>query len=954
MGLQFIKVVAAFVMTIGLSLAVAVAQEPAADATAAAEGPAELLKRGVAAFQANDFATAEAALSQFFADYGENPEAAEAVRVHRPVLAIAKVGMKKFGEALPLIDESLQDPELKPELEDELSFWKGICLTQQGELVAAQEAFGEYFIDPKHSPAKRQEALLMFASLYVQQGFHDVAADLLKEQGPQVLRSNPEAASRAAVLQLYSRIESGDLDGALALVRDEYPRLDEMTQVVSFQMLALKLGSGFLEAEDYHKAIACLQRIWPAQRLMEFQKQRLEEMRQRMEVLKARKVAQATIFQLDGIIRRVEREVENFAKVENFDSALRLRLATAFQGLERYREAALVMEGMLKTLPADPVVDSATLSLMQCWMAIDRWPKAVEAAELYMDKFGDDGENLSLVMFLRAEALREDQHAAEAQLAYGEVWEKFPDSDLAPKSLFMQGFMYLSQDDNEGALYHFDQLRKKYPDSGMIEDADYWSGMAMAFSKDYEDSREAMQAYLEKYGAGGNTPAYKTEALFRIAVCAFSLAEYPHAIALFKSFIAAHGDSVEADEARLLLGDGYLGEGEIDAGIAAYQSIRASSTRFFEDGWFKIGKALRMTERIDEMREHFVAFVENYPGSGRMPEAVYWIGWTHTQNGEPEKARDIYWQTIEEHGNNPDMFTMEDLFMALPKTYAELGKKGRDELLSRLERMMTGASLVEGGERNTIALRLAWLRAHLLIERSEEVGETALMVATPLVDPKVHNPWISVDIADAQLKANNLLVAKDLYVETRKWHPRALQKDRIFAGLGRIAIKQGEPEEAITYFERFEKETAQSVRLGEVLLDKAQLLADTQQIPAALTTLEGILEQPIMSSETKAKTLLAIGDLMMEDKEPLKAAAYYERIYAMYGKYAPLVASAYWRRAEALSELGEGGKAAEVLRELVAREDLRKYEEWRLARDKVESLPPPAVDDESPDAGGEV
>lgn len=953
MGLQDNKSVAAVVLVIGLLVSTVAGQDPAAD-PAVAEGPAELLKRGVAAFQENDFAAAEAALAQFFADYGENPEAAEAVRVHRPVLAIAKVGMKKFGEALPLIDESLMDPELKPGLEDELSFWKGICLTQQGELVAAQEAFGEYFIDAKHSPAKRQEALLMFASLYVQQGFHDVAADLLKEQGPQVLKSNPEAASRAAVLQLYSRIEAGDLDAALALVREQYPKLDEMTQLVSFQMLALKLGSGFLEAGDYHKAIACLQRIWPADRLMDFQVERLEEMRKRMDVLKARRVAQATIFQLDGIIRRVEREVENFAKVENFDSALRLRLATAFQGLERYREAALVMEGMLKTLPADPVVDSATLSLMQCWMAVDRWPKAVEAADLYRERFADEGRNLPLVMFLRAEALREDQHPAEAQLAYGEVWEKFPDSDLAPKSLFMQGFMYLSQDDNEGALYHFDQLRKKYPDSGMIEGADYWSGMAMAFSKDYQDARQAMHDYLEKYAAGGRTPSYKVEALFRIAVCAFSLAEYPHAIELLETFIAEHGDAAEADEARLLLGDGYLGEGEIDAGIAAYQSIRTSSTRFFEDGWFKIGKALRMTDRIDEMREHFVAFVDKYPESGRMPEAVYWIGWTHTTNGEPQKARDIYWQTIEQHGNNPDMFTMEDLFMALPKTYAELGKEGREELLSRLERMMTQASLAADGERNTMALRVAWLRAHLLIERSVEVGETALMVATPLVDPKVHNPWISVDIADAQLKAEHLLVAKELYTETRKWHPRALQKDRIFAGLGRIAVAQGDPKQAITYFERFEKETAQSMRLGEVLLDKAQLLVDTGRSDAALETLEGILERPTMSSETKAQTLLAIGDLMMSNKQPLKAAAYYERIYAMYGKYAPLVAAAYWRRAQALSDLGEGGKAAEVLRELVARKDLRNYEEWRLARDKVETLPPPVPDDGSGDAGGEA
>jgi TolA-binding protein len=351
-----------------------------------------------------------------------------------------------------------------------------------------------------------------------------------------------------------------------------------------------------------------------------------------------------------------------------------------------------------------------------------------------------------------------------------------------------------------------------------------------------------------------------------------------------------------------------------------------------------------MTDRVGEMRAHYEKFLTDYPASGRLPEAVYWIGWTHTQNGEPEKAREIYWKTIKQHGNDPDMFTMEDLFMALPKTYAELGDKGREQLLTRLETMRREASTVEDGARNTIALRASWLRAHLMEQRSRAIGQTQLMVATPLVDPKVHNPWISVDIADAQREAENLLVAKKLYTETRKWHPRAIQKDRIYAGLGRIAAAEGEVKEAITYFERFEKETAQSARLGEVLLDKAQLLYDGESSDAALATLEGILEKPLMSSEVKARALLAIGDLQADQGEHLIASAYYERIYAMYGKYASLVASAYWRRAEALSEIGENAKATEVLRELVKREDLRALPEWRQARDRIGELPEPAID----------
>ena len=69
-----------------------------------AEGPAQLLERGRAAFAVNDFSEAEGALEKFILDYGAADEAKEAVRLHRPLVAISKVGLNKFDEALKWID----------------------------------------------------------------------------------------------------------------------------------------------------------------------------------------------------------------------------------------------------------------------------------------------------------------------------------------------------------------------------------------------------------------------------------------------------------------------------------------------------------------------------------------------------------------------------------------------------------------------------------------------------------------------------------------------------------------------------------------------------------------------------------------------------------------------------------------------------------------------------------
>ncbi len=928
------------------------AADPANPVVAGAEneGPVELLKRGREAFAANNFAEAEQALEKFITDYGADEQAKEAARIHTPLVAISKVGLKKFDDALVWIEKSFQDPKLDPKLADELSFWKGICLMTQQQLVEAQKAFGEYWANENHQPFKRYEALLLFATLYLQQDFPDYAADFLEGELPKFRDKAPEAASRAVVLQLYSRIAAEQNEKALALLKAEYPRMDEMTQVISFQTLAMQLGAKFLEAKDWHNAIACLQRIWPRDRLLEYQNAKITEIEERITMLKSRPNTQSIIFQLEGILKRVRRELENFEKMENFDSALRLRLAMAFQGMGRYREAALVMEEMLTSMPADPVVESASLALLQCWMEIERWPKAVEAADLYVKKFGDTGKSLPTVLYLKAEALKESNQFGPAQLAYGDLVERFPEDDIAPKALFMQGFLYLQQDDNDGAIYQFDQVKRQFPKSNMVEAADYWTGMALSFTKDYVAAREHMEAYLAKY----DEPRYKKEAIFRIAVCTFSNGEYTGSIQLFEDFLTQYEGDPLADEANLLLGDAYLGEGDIEKGFAAYEAVRPQSTRFFEDAWFKKGKAMKLLEEFDRMREHYETFVAEYPTSNRMPEAVYWIGWVYSSQEQPDKAQEIYWKTIDEHGNDPDMFTMADLFSALPKVYKNDGEEGRQELLTRLEKTK---SLAETRDQDTLALRATWARANLIAKNSAEMGQTGLLAAGKFADPKVHNPLITVAIADAQREAGNILVAKEMYKEIRKWHPRAIQKDRIYAGLGAIAEVEKDYSQAIEYYQKFEIETAASTGLGEIQLAKARVYQAQGQKSKAQETLEAVLETGNIPAATKAKALFDIGELLVAQDEKKKATAYFERVYVAYGKFGELNAKAYWARGEILEDLDMNREALEVYRELAGREDLSRYDEFKNAGDKISRLEPLVPDEPTPapeETSGEV
>ena len=894
-----------------------------------AEGPAQLLERGRAALAANDFAAAEEALKKFIADYGEAEEAKEAARLHRPLVAICLVGQQKFAEAVPWIDDSLADPKIEFAISDELRFWRGICLMTGGDLVAAQRAFGEYWTNENHQPFKRYEALLLFATLYLQQGFPAEAADFLADQLPKFRDLAPEAASRAVVLQLYARLEADQPTEALALIEAEFPRMAEMTQVISFQSLALQLGSRFLEEEKWYEAISCLQRIWPAARLLEYQANKVTEIEQRIAVLEARPNSQSTVFQLKSILKRVAREVEGFREFKSFDAALRLRLATAFQGLERYRESALILEDMLATMDPEPLVATATLAQLQCWMEIRRWPKAIEAAERYEEVFGKSGADLATVLLLKAEALRESNDHGAAQLAYGELVKQFPESPLAPKAQFMQGFLYLQQDDTDGALFQFEQVRKKYPKSDMVEDAAYWTGMGHSFAGLYAEARDLLTQYLEDYSKA----KYGKEATFRIAVCTFSLAEYPEALALLNQFVEKNPGDEMNDEANLLIGDAYLGEGEIEPGFAAYEKVRPTAGRFFEEAWFKKGHAYKLLEEYDKMRAHFRTFVESYPDSARMPEAVYWVGWTFLNEDDIAAARDIYWETIDRHGNDAAMNTLTDVLMALPKVYS--GPEGTEDLLTKLD--TTKRRAASAGEL-VLAARAGWAKAQVLGKKHPESAQTELLEIAKWIDPKEENPLVSVDVAEALLAAGNERTGRELLVNTRKWHPRAAQRDRIYLALGDLAARDGDKPAAIGFYERFERETGASLRLAEVRLAKARLLFEMKRSGPAREALESVLTTETAPAALKAEALLALGQSYVESREHQKAIVYFERLYVVYGKFTELNARAYWARGQSLEKLSLGREALATYEEMVARDDLRRRPEVLKAAEKIVAL----------------
>jgi TolA-binding protein len=886
----------------------------------------ELYNKSINAYNAGRYAEAAAGFQKFEKDYGKSEQSQTALAAMRYPLAMCLLQLQKFDDASEAIDAALTTtPPPAPAQKEDLVFYKAVC-EMQGENWAAARKTLDAFVREFPRSRRTSEARLLYGTTWLLEEKYADAATQFAGIRPLL---DPVNRGRATVLEFYALMQEQKLDDALALVIEEFPRMDQMLQIATFQTLALQLGSEFLEQKQYRKAIAALQRVWSRDRLMKYQQSRLDELEDALSAAEAQpKSDPYRKFQLKQMIAKVKREVGNLEKIQNFDSALRLRLATAYQAMRRYRESALIMEGMLADLPPDSVVESASVSLVQCWSAIERWPKVVESAQAFAEKF-PKSKQLPLVLYLEGIAQQRANDQAAAIATFDAIRKRFPESDFAARAWFMKGFSELLADQNKAAVATFEEFIAAHPKHALADAAAYWRGMGYSLDKQFARTREVMDEYLARHKNG----AFRGLATFRKAYAAQSQRDFKTSIRELEGYLKKYPGHESNDEALVLLGDALMDQGRIEEGIAAFEKISPDDAKFFEEGWFKIGKAYRLLEQPDKLRAHFEKFVAEHPRSPRVAEAIYWIGWTDLQAGHPDKAREVYWKAIADHGADATIRSVDELFPALQKLYA--GDKDMSAYLDRLRDLRAEA---DENKQPTLAMRALWAQALVYVKSDPERARGLLIDAATRANVSETNPRLLADFASAYAESGRTKDAERMWHDLVKWNPRAPEKADAFAALGLLAMERGDDAAALTDFDRFEKETLGSLAFGKVMLAKAKLLLARGDSEDARKALEALLANPYATGPQKAEALYRLGNLCMQAKDYPRAVAYFQRIYIMHSRWHDWTAKAYLSSGEAFEELNDVKAARKTYQEMTGLEELQALPETAKARERLEAL----------------
>jgi tetratricopeptide (TPR) repeat protein len=713
----------------------------------------------------------------------------------------------------------------------------------------------------------------------------------------------------------------------MRLLDEEAPAMEDVAQLITFQSLALELGNRRLEAGGFRDAIACLRRVWPAARLLKRQEDRIEDLRGRLRAAEADPNSDPhKKFLLAQTIEKVAREIESFQKIASFDAALRFRLASAYQGLGRHREAALILEDMLRRMPPDPVVEQASANLVRTWFELERWPKVAESAAGFRAKF-PASESLPLVIYLYGLAAQKDLRFDASLAAFEEIMAGHPDSEFAARALFMKGFTLLLAEKFSDAVRVFEKFPKAHPGHDLAGAAAYWRGMGYSMDRKFEKARGAMDDYLKHFKDG----PYAGSAAFRKAYCAQQAEDYQTSIRELRAFLRAYPGHEESAEARLLLGDALMNEGEMEEGIAALQGVPRERTRQREEAVFKIAKALRLMREDDRLMRLMRDFQKENPSSPRVAEAVFQIGSVHRQNDRPDLAREAYWDAIRRHGADPAIRSVDDLFPALSRLYRD----EPDEYLRALADLRASA---EKSGQPVLAMRALWARAAALRKSDPDASRKLLLEAAKLSDVQTTNPLLLADFATALRDDGKPAESLAMFRDLLKWNPSAPQKDRALAAMGFAELDAGNEAAALALFDRFASASAGSIGSGRVLLAKAALEEKRGRKAAARATLEELLAAPASSGREKAEALFRIGQIHMADAKPDLAIPYFQRIYVMHGRWHEWVAKAYLRSGEAFEKLGDAQSAKNTYDELAKNEDLAGCPESAAAHQRLDAL----------------
>lgn len=772
---------------------------------------------------------------------------------------------------------------------------------------------------PEASLSALQQADILFRSGEIEEAL-DLSERLYRSDASQTLRTQ----ARLRALQVL--VDGERFDEAFDLIQGTRWRIRTMPELAVLAFAALRTGDALAASERSADALRCYRLVPPYQTLLARQRSQLERTRQVLEYRKrsdTSPMAAAWNEYYAQLAARLETQLRALEEMDDYTPGYLLRYGRAFLRSDRPRESLVLFRAIAGDEDAAPEDrQQAHYHWILSTYALEDWEETLRVAREFEEAYPESPlapESLYLV----AQAYQEQRKFRPSIDVYTELLERFPGNPLASRWLFTRGFNLAMLEQYEDSRTDFEVFRREYPSHPLATQAALWHALTHHFEGNYEEAL----AELEPLAAASRGHPLYPEIRYRIATAAYGLRDYGRALTLIEGYLDEFPLHQRAPEAVVLRGDILMGLGELIEASAAFAQVTPEAGGLFPYAVFQRGKIFKALERYDLMIGHFTEYLdrEDIVFKPRTSEALYWLGWALLEAGRAGEALDRFDEAIASFGDDPAATEIQPLLASLETMRRDLlQSEGMEIPAHPVLQAETFDAWLEGEtaraleeDRLTWFSRLKYFQA--VRERSrgdEEMARTLLQeideeVPLERLDPEVIG---QIGLVYSDMGFDYAEDYFDFILENYPGHPARAEA---WFGLAQILFEENEIEEAEDLLRKFEEQMPLHPLAVRVRILRGRLLTGMGYYDDAETTFEEVLKLKHARGIPHARALVGLAEMNEARGNPTRAIPYWQRVYTLYRAYPDLVAEAYVRSAELFARMDRPEAAFRSLEEML-------------------------------------
>ncbi len=960
----------------------------------AEDSPEEIFKQGGTAFQAGDFA---GAAKKFEAVLGMGPQG-ENLELILFTLAATYYNQKD----LPKSEEYFK--RVVTEFPNGKQKSKALVSLSQIQSQSGRKAEAAKSLEQAAEVGGDLGDRARFAqvSLLMEAGKTDEAVKVLQKLIAAGIKDDQSVQAAMALTEIEAK--RGNLDEALKLLDRLQAASNIIDNPLQLDMLAVRIGDGLLAKGERQKALRMYAIVRPQDVVTSLQKDRIATMEKTILDNKASLQTNPKAFmEVNAANARIAKDIEDlkksldqYAKLPDTTSAIRLRQVKAYDELDLKWETILIWENLLGG--KDPKIrEDALFSIASAYCALVRPDDAVPALDRYMGEY-PSGKYASQAGFLKGAVALEAGDFAKAETVFSTALEKAPDSPLAGDMQFLMGNTQFAQaadpekkDKYKQAIESYKKYLAKYPSGRFAEEAQYRLPLCyfmIGGQEGYTKALEGFQAFVKK-----NPQAqYAGDSEYRIALCYNAAEKYDEVIKRCDEWRSKHGGEPMQAEVMALQGDAYAAKEMPAESAAAYRkSVDLSdSEEVLKYSLFEANKQYQKLNRWDEIADMFSLFASRHPDHPAATAAVYWVSKAKIKDGKAEEAKQYLAETILKTINDRKKDAVEQLLAQLAQTCS---KRIRPPLVAKegapaatpapsapastnavagpeapprptpaptppydadadFAKYLDEEKVAAVGTNSLAKARLRYAQAELAGFTKRQERQKELMASIYREFPADQlSAMLLAQCGEIALEKGELDKSEAFYKELMTSFPKSDLLEYAYCGMGEVSLARDQPAEALRWFDDAVEKANADAKLAQVTYGKGKAQLGMGKLDAAKKTFEEVAGNKEWRGEVTARALLSLGEL--EEKRGNTAAAiqYYQRVFVAYQRYPDVVVTAYLKAADGFIKLGEPAKAAAHLREMLSKPRLAQIPRAAEARKKLEGLPAAPAPAESPATG---